>query len=86
MSLSGTHPLCPQTKILNEQTSLVPSITIKCAASRSKTNINFFCINMWCYKIAVMYQTNCYVSLQVIFEWFLGQAAFHKNVVITVQY
>ena len=86
MSLPDTHPLCPQTKILNEQTSLVPSIIIRSAARRSKTKICFLYKHTWCYKRAVMYQINCYVSLQVIFEWFLGLAAFHEDMVVTVQY
>ena len=30
-----------------------------------------------------MYQTNCYV---VIFKWFLGQAGFHADMLVTVQH
>ena len=45
LSLSDTHPLCLQTKILNKRVSLVPSIIIRGAASRSKKTIFFVCID-----------------------------------------
>ena len=69
MSLSDTHPLCPQTKILNEQTYLVPSITIRSAASRSKTK-NYFCINtrgviklQLCIKLTAVYLDKLYLNV-----------------------
>ena len=45
LSLSDTHTLCPQSKILNKRASLVPSIIIRSAASRSKTKHIILCIN-----------------------------------------